>query len=302
MNDDGIVITEGNPALQSPQTETIESPQIESLQSDMSNELQSSESVDSDEHVEETSNDIGSGGQSHLVSDTDPVSVKKRINKMYQDKRQAEIRAQQAQQQAAMLQQELMRINQGSHQQPQQNVDPNFPREPDENHPYYAENPKAYLKDYAAYQRNIVVYEMRQQQTNQYHSTVESRYNEQLENARGKYEDFDEKIDSLGSLPIGNSPQANEVILSIKELDNSAEVAYYYANNHAEFARLFNMPSRMAAIQLGKTSEKLNASPVSRKSTPPPPKSLKGTGLSHQKKDINDLSVDDIYKAIRSKW
>lgn len=308
MSDDGIVITTGTTDVPVPIPEQNqgELSQVESVVEDVSTQsAQPSENVDThEEAVEESAVDSGESEVAPVALESDPSSVKKRINKMYQDKRQAEVRAQEAQRQMQMLQQELARVNQGQAPSSQvMNGDPGFPREPNENDPCYEASPKLYIKDYANYQRQLVVYEMRQQQLNNYQQIVETKYNEQLEKARGRYEDFDEKIDSLGSLPIANTPQVNELVASIKELDNSAEVAYYFANNHAEFMRLFNLPSRMAAIQLGRISEKLTGSPVQiRKTSPPPPKNLKGTGLQHQKKSINDLSIDDIQGLIRSQY
>ena len=290
MSDDGIVITEGAgmPANTNPEQNVMDAPVVEAAQP---NENVVQESV-----VAITPPEISD----EVEPSTElPVSAQKRINKMHAAKRSAEARALQLENINANLQAELKRIREPIIQS-YVPVDPYAPVEPNENDTKYNDNPKAYMRDYVNYQKNNIIYENRQAQLGAYQQQKTEHYNKLVNIAREQYEDFDETIQSLIDLPIAPNQQTDEIVATLQEVDNAADVAYYLGKNPDDFMRLLKLSSRLAAIELGKISAKISTPSTVKSNAPPPPKNPKGLSGSKPQKSLIDLSIDDMAKSFRS--
>lgn len=87
------------------------------------------------------------------------------------------------------------------------------------------------------------------------------RLDDAFEDARDKYEDFDE-VTRDPSVPF-----TMPMLEVIAELDNGGEVAYYLANNKDEVKKLQGLSAYRQAIEIGKLSDKLANPPKAEKKT-----------------------------------
>jgi len=227
-----------------------------------------------------------------------PKGLDKRINKLTREKREAEERAYRAEQDRLFWMQKV----QGNQQQAQQQqfVDPYAPKAPDESDPKYKDNIFAYTRDFIAYQNQHMRYEQEQRNAQVYKTTVESKYQQRVSEAREKYEDFDDAISSLESSPsISSHPLFMAAAETIKALDNSADVAYYFGKNPSELVELMNKPTTIAVLELGKLSNRLEQKQTAKAPTHVPPISLRGSAMN-KGKTIDQLSVDELAQRFRS--
>jgi len=226
-----------------------------------------------------------------------PRSVQKRLNKMTREKRDAEERAMRAEMLASQFTQGY------SQQQPVQS-DPYAPAEPLENDPRYAGNDKAYFKDYISYQKRLIQYEAQKSSAQRYQNEVEQKYQQRIDEARDKYDDFDEAINGLGRYPaINQHTNLMMAINAIKELENGTDVGYYLAKNASDFIAVLNKSPLNMAIELGKISVRVDASQTKTIATksPPPPKKIGGAAPAPIKnRNFADLSLDEMEAKFRS--
>lgn len=228
-----------------------------------------------------------------------PRSVQKRINKMTREKREAEERAMRAEMLAAQVSQGL----QSSQQQAVQR-DPYAPLEPSEHDAKYVGNDKAYLRDYVNYQKNLIQYEAQRNNQTRYQTELEQKHLQRMEDARDKYDDFDETINGLSRYPvINNHPNLAVWVNAIKELDNGTDVAYHLAKNANDFIAILNKNPLNMAIELGRISGRVDVDPtksVASKSPPPPKKIGGGAPPPKPTRHFADLSLDEMEAKFRS--
>lgn len=257
------------------------------------------EKVDAESHAEE---DLPVEPVDAAAKEELPKSVQKRINKYVREKREADERAARAEQQGLAYLQQLQQFQGGVQQAPSR--DPYAPMEPLDNDPKYIGNEKAYLRDYIKYEKDKIVYESQRNNAQRYQNDLETRYAQRIEEAREKYDDFDETIASLNSYPaINNHANAQQVISMIREIDNGADVAYYLAKNRGEFIDILNSNSVRALIELGKRSALLESPKIQniKPTSPAPPKNVGNSGKAPQaKRHFADLSIDEMEKHFRS--
>jgi hypothetical protein len=85
-------------------------------------------------------------------------------------------------------------------------------------------------------------------------------YNSRVKEARAKYDDFDEVLSQNFSIMPGQEKTFESVTLTIYELENGPDVAYYLAQHPAERKELLSLSPNRAAAQLGRISDKLATS------------------------------------------
>lgn len=231
-----------------------------------------------------------------------PKSVQKRINKYAREKKEADERAWKAEQERLFVLQQLQQFQGGTQAQPQR--DPYAPIEPQENDPKYIGNDKAYFRDYVKFQKDSMVYESQKNNAQRYQQDVETKYQNKVNEARDKYDDFDETIASLNNYPaINGHANVNNVITAIRELDNGPDVAYYLTKNPAEFIEILNKTPLKAAMELGRRSSLLEQPMVKnvKPTSPPPIKNINGSGAPPKsKKHFSELSLDEMETYFRS--
>lgn len=79
---------------------------------------------------------------------------------------------------------------------------------------------------------------------------VFDKYNERIEEAKERYDDFEEVVGKAALIP-------NEVALAIVELENGPDVAYYLGKNTAICKELMNMSILKALTKIGSISQNL---------------------------------------------
>jgi len=116
--------------------------------------------------------------------------------------------------------------------------------------------------------------------------------------ARELYEDFDEVVKESGV------HITKEMVLSMNDLDNSGEVAYYLGNNVAESLKISKLSKRKQAIAITKLGISLEKKPtietVGKKSTDAdePINPIGGSG-GVGKKQLSDANNYNDYAAMR---
>lgn len=102
--------------------------------------------------------------------------------------------------------------------------------------------------------------------------------------ARTKYQDFDAVMGNP------NLPQLSSGVRDVLlDADNGADLGYYLAKHPDELARIVQLPSHLAAMEMGRISTRLSA-PRKASETPPPVKPV-GSGESSSKglEQIEDM-------------
>lgn len=302
MEDDSIQIEQR--VVGQPPATTNEQPEmkLEALDPYSNEEMQEvapgSENLDVDvAQVEEPTAEPEITAEETETEEELPRSVQKRLNKMTREKRDAEERAMRAEMLASQ-------VTQGYSQQQHVQSDPYAPVEPSENDPRYAGNDKAYFKDYISYQKRLIQYEAQKSSAQRYQNEVEQKYQQRIDEARDKYDDFDEAINGLGRYPtINQHPNLMTAINAIKELENGADVGYYLAKNASDFIAVLNKSPLNMAMELGKISGSVDASQTKTiaPKSPPPPKKIGGAAPPPIKnRNFADLSLDEMEAKFRS--
>lgn len=308
MEDDSIQIEQrvvgqpqGEPATTQEQPETKLEALDPYLTEDMQEVAPGSENLETVGNAEEPAAEPNAHADEHDadVEEELPRSVQKRLNKMTREKREAEERAMRAE----MLAQQFAQAVTPQQQQTVQR-DPYAPVEPLENDPKYLGNDKAYLRDYVNYQKQLIQYEAQKNSAQRYQSEVEQKYQQRINEAREKYDDFDESINNLSKYPaINNHPNLMTAVNAIKELENGADVGYYLAKNANDFMALLNKNPLNMAMELGRLSGRVETAPLNKvvSNAPPPPRKIAG-GAPPPKpnRHFADLSLDEMEAKFRS--
>jgi len=109
-----------------------------------------------------------------------------------------------------------------------------------------------------------------------------------------KFEDFDEKINNP-DLKITQS-----MVKAFNELENSTELAYYYAQNPKEAEKISKMSSAKQIISVVNKSMLLKKKPMQRTTNAPEPIEPVGSGEDYQK-PINEMSFNEFEKTQNAK-
>lgn len=116
-----------------------------------------------------------------------------------------------------------------------------------------------------------------------------ANFNDGLDEAREKYEDFDEVWNN-------DTPVSQPMADAILESENAGEVAYYLGSHPKEATRISSMRSPMRqAAEIGKIEQKLSTPKPKRTTKAPPPITpLKGGGSV--KKSVTEMTPGEMAK------
>lgn len=125
---------------------------------------------------------------------------------------------------------------------------------------------------------------------------LQQNWEQQLEPARQRYADFQEKgqelVDSFNDLDAGYSEYLTNTLM---RLDNGADVFYHLASNPELAHEIVNKGPALASVELGKISaavgsvSETNPTPTKVTKAPPPPPRAKGTGTPKKRDILNNL-------------
>jgi hypothetical protein len=104
-----------------------------------------------------------------------------------------------------------------------------------------------------------------------------------------KYDDFDEKINNQ-DLKI-----TSYMVMAFNEMENSTDLAYYYASNPEEALKVSKMTPTKQSISVMKKSEALQKKPMKKVTTAPDPINPVG-GEAEISKPLNELSFKEFEK------
>lgn len=245
--------------------------------------------------------------ESEVEPEKTPTSVNKRLNKMYAEKRQAEEKLQVEARRSLELEQRLAQM-QGVQQPSLSPNDPYAPMEPNEADPKYANNPRAYIRDCVAFERNTLIYHSQKNQAQQQQARLDQEHNKRILQAHERYGDYEEKVSNLNSIKVSSdNPTITVLSQTLKGLDNSADIMYYLGcdieKGGTECQDLLNRDPYSAAAALGRISAKLENNVESRKpNAPPPPRKIKGQGSTSIPNNWNTISIDDLSKKLRQTY
>lgn len=127
----------------------------------------------------------------------------------------------------------------------------------------------------------------REQQLMQARAQVEEQWNGQLDDARQRYDDFDDRLTTLTEMTVEVDPAYGEYLAdTIMSMEKGADVLYYLSQNPDEVTKIVNSGARNATIALGRieaqfggSSEKPTKS-VRTSKAPPPPPANKGAAIA----------------------
>ena len=124
-------------------------------------------------------------------------------------------------------------------------------------------------------------------------AAIQSQYEQRVDDARAKYDDFDDVAFS------DDVPITETMLNALMDSENGADVQYYLGRNPEEAARITRLSPLNQVMALGKLEQKLSQ-PKPRKQTaaPPPPKTLTGGGSPE--KDPGKMTQAE-YEAWRQK-
>ena len=117
--------------------------------------------------------------------------------------------------------------------------------------------------------------EQQKAQQDQIHQTLISAWEQKVERAEDKYEDF--------TSVVGDLKPVNAFVTSIMDAENGEDVAYHLAKNPKEARRIAALPPLSQAREVGKLEAKLQAEPAKPKTpskAPAPIKPLAGSGAT----------------------
>ena len=121
-------------------------------------------------------------------------------------------------------------------------------------------------------------------------STLKENWDNKVDAAESKYEDFHDKVGSY--VPNPNIPWSRAIMAA----DNGADIAYYLQNNIAEATRITQLDPFSQVREIAKLESKLAlGQPVARKASqaPAPIKTLSGIsgGLTSDPQDSDDMKT-----------
>ncbi len=122
---------------------------------------------------------------------------------------------------------------------------------------------------------------------------IYNEHNSKMDAAREKYPDFDEKYESL------NVDEHPELVMMLREIDNSGDVMYDLASNPEKFLQVLRFANggypQLAVSRLNKLSASIKANEAA-KSSPTAPEPLSQIKSSNIGKDNGDMNVSDFRK------
>lgn len=132
----------------------------------------------------------------------------------------------------------------------------------------------------------------RKQQSEQRQRQAAQTYESKLDEARAKYEDFDD-VAFAEDVHI-----TNQMATAIMESDMGPEIQYHLGTNPAEAQRIARLSPVRQLTEIGKLEAKLSAPPPPKKSTqaPAPVKPVAGRGSAPSTKNPDDLPIDEWMK------
>lgn len=133
----------------------------------------------------------------------------------------------------------------------------------------------------------------RQRSSAQLNAERQERFLESSEDAREKYDDYDEVVfGKQNKVPVWAAPL-------IAETEQPAEMAYYLAKNTEEARRIYSLHPEKAAIELGKLEVKLTTPPPKRVSSAPDPARTPNGGGGNQPRSPAKMTPDQLYSRFK---
>lgn len=159
--------------------------------------------------------------------------------------------------------------------------------------PDYFDTAEAYAEALAERKAQEIV-QQREYQRQQ--ADVLEAYHEREEDARAKYDDF-EQVAYNPRLPISEA-----MAQTIQASDIGPEIAYYLGSNPKEADRIFRMPALMQAKEIGKIESKIATNPPVAKSTSAPPPITPVTSRSSGNPTYDTTDPRSIKTMSTSEW
>lgn len=195
----------------------------------------------------------------------------RRLDKAYRARAEAEARAKFAEEQLSKIQQPKSPDGEPKLEQ--------FDYDPEKYAAAKAEFAKSQAaKEFESKQRDTVA--------KAEHQRLAADWEEKVEKALDKYDDFAEKVGSLDP--------ANPIAASIMEAENGEEIAYHLATHPKEARRIAELPMRSQIREIGKLEAKLAQKPVEPKApskAPAPITPLTGTAptVTNEPTETDDI-------------
>jgi len=136
--------------------------------------------------------------------------------------------------------------------------------------------------------------ETKQPQPNKEYVKAMEELQVKFDDGADKYDDFDEKIQNP-DLKI-----TQHMVMAFNELENSTELAYYYASNTKEAEKISKMSSAKQIISVVNKSMLLKKKPIQKTTNAPEPIEPVGSGEEYQK-PINEMSFKEFEKTQNTK-
>jgi len=136
--------------------------------------------------------------------------------------------------------------------------------------------------------------ETKQPQPNKEYVQAMEELQVKFDGAADKYDDFDDKIQNP-DLKI-----TQHMVMAFNELENSTELAYYYASNTKEAEKVSKMSSAKQIISVVNKSMLLKKKPMQKTTNAPEPIEPVGSGEEYQK-PINEMNFKEFEKTQNSK-
>lgn len=233
-------------------------------------DLESTETQTPEQAEEQESSSEGIDESVAKTKEGVPDGVQKRIDRAIRNAKLATEQKLEADRRLHSLEQQLQQLQR---QQPQsapvqqQYVDPNEPRKPVRQEfndaGDYADALFAYTDDKRNYDYAKQQKASEEQQLNSYLKGLDNAHASRIEDAKVRYEDFDEVSDSLLIDPeVSRHPNFYTLAISVMESPNSADLQYYLADNIDEAKRLLSLPPLSAAREIGYLQSKLKLAPA----------------------------------------
>jgi hypothetical protein len=137
---------------------------------------------------------------------------------------------------------------------------------------------------------------LHQRQIQQQQSQVLDAYHDREEDARGKYDDF-EQVAYNPNLPITNA-----MADTIRESDIGPDLAYYLGSNPKEADRISKLSPLVQAKELGKLEAKLADSPPTKKTSSAPAPIAPVTARSGSARTLDTTDPRSIKEMSTSDW
>jgi hypothetical protein len=137
---------------------------------------------------------------------------------------------------------------------------------------------------------------MYKRQVEQQQSQILDAYHDREEEARGKYDDF-EQVAYNPNLPI-----TNMMADTIRESDLGPDLAYYLGSNPKEADRISKLAPFLQAKELGKLEVKLTDSPPTKKTSSAPAPIAPVTARSSAGRTLDTTDPRSIKEMTTSEW